>query len=97
MKVSIIKKDNDNRPVAFTLKFITPNKDFFKFVDTSKLELESYSTIEQTLSNDDRVSKEFLVWAKKVPGQKIASYNTKVELTYQGKLLDTKEIEVKVS
>jgi len=97
MKVSIIKKDNDGRPVVFTLKFVTPNRDFLKFADTSKLEIESYSITEQTLLSDDRVSKEFLIWGKKVPGMKTAAYTPKIEVYYQGKLLDSKEFEVNIN
>jgi len=97
LTVSIIKKDNDRTPILFVITLLSPNIELMKFTNLNNEEIININTTEQTLLNEDRISYEFKVWAKKLQGQGIVPYTTNVELWYKDKKIDNKQLTIFVN
>lgn len=94
--VTITKKDTENKPTNFVLKFTPSNPDYAYPIDA-----ESNEKVEQketgNLTTYGREFKyQFKVFGKKVSGQPISPWKIDIELLYNNTTLNERSLDITV-
>ncbi len=96
IEVTITKKDTENKPTKFVLKFKQSNPDYMYVVDPESKEKVEQKETEILTEYGRNFQCQFKVFGKKMSGQDYSPWNIIVELYYNNTKIDERRLYVTV-